>query len=260
MFDHVQPAAEGRGDPRPAQKMRGHTPAGIVRAPRRRGDVRLPVVAGRRLHGGIPHPVGHEHLDEIRAVFQVPADGAVDLVRIVGQHRGDGAAGAARRSDGPARRDQPGADDPPLVDRAAQQQVDPVAVAAQPKGGRAGPQILLHAADPMRGVFRLRHADLRAEARAAGIDAEVRVKIDQAGEHGASRQREGDLVPRGRGGRAGLAVLARESGDALALNQEAPRPAGGLRQPVDHLVRLDPYHGTSPPAPAGARVTSPPRW
>ena len=260
MFDHVQPAAEGRGDPRPAQKMRGHTPAGIVRAPRRRGDVRLPVVAGRRLHGGIPYPVGHEHLDEIRAVVQVPADGAVDLVRIVGQHRGDGATGAPRRSDGAARRDQPRAHDTPLLDRATQRQVDPVAVAAQPEGGRAGPEVLLHAADPIRGVFRLRHANLSAEVRTAGIDAEVRMKIDQAGKHGASRQRERDLVVEGSGGRAGARGFTREAGDALALNQEAPRTAGGLRHPVDQLVRLDPNHRMSGHPLLGTRVTSPLRW
>jgi hypothetical protein len=215
VLDDVEAPAQRGGNDRSSHQVCGNRTAGGVCGPHRRGHFSLAVVAGGRLDSRIARAVRYEEFHEVHAVRDV------------------------RRG-----RPQARGHDAPLLGFPAQHEIRAVPIPAQPQRRHPRAEVLLDPGDPRGPGPGQGKLDLSSQIAPRGIDADVGVKIDQAGQECASGQRERDI---GRAGRsAKLAGGGRRAptdpDDALALDRQSSGTAWALSHAVDHLLRLDPDH------------------
>ena len=242
MVDGAHAGAHRRLDALGAMRMRGHEAAPSVRFFHRHRQLGVGVLLRARRNALRHHRAGGEDLDEVRAVLEIGPDDLAHLVDTVRQIADDRhvdvdrelprIAGAAGRRDVVAGHLQPRTRYRALVDGVAQVDVDVRPRRAHVAGrGEAGHQRRSRVHRAVDGGASGRGGEQRRLPVGADLVGQVRVQVDEAGEHGRRAQID-DLI----GGHAGRRPDAL---DPIAANQHTGVGDWRSATSVDEPSRLD---------------------
>ena len=135
--------------------------------------------------------------------------------------------------------DEPRSHDAAGADLGPQPEVQAAEIPAEPGGGHAAPQVILQPAERVAGSERGRLVRLLGQAAASGVDAGVRVKVDQAGQQRTAGQGNTQTVDRRRA-RGNLSGI--DGNDALSVDAQYRGRQRAVGRAVDQPIGVEPEH------------------